>query len=147
MKVKVEEEEEVKVEGQRQQHRPVAARKGTGTRQSWEKKCVSRGICLSKPRRMFFEEWFLLKYGRPPLGEGELREAARQIANGAIDRAMVEEFERTQPGRTNSGGSIISTIYEILMEVNKYGPNRMYPVHEPSYGDHSFPGASFAMVN
>jgi hypothetical protein len=61
---------------------------------------------LSKPRRMFFEEWFVLKFGRIPLGEDELREAARQIANNAIDRAIVEEFERNQPGRTNSGGEV-----------------------------------------
>ncbi len=61
---------------------------------------------LSKPRRMFFEEWFLLKFGRLPLGEDELREAARQLANSAIDRAIVEEFERHQPGRTNSGGEV-----------------------------------------
>jgi hypothetical protein len=61
---------------------------------------------LSKPRRMFFEEWFLLKFGRLALGEDELREAARQIANSAIDRAIVEEFERHQPGRTNSGGEV-----------------------------------------
>lgn len=61
---------------------------------------------LSKPRRMFFEEWFLLKFGRLALGEDELREAARQVANGAIDQAIVEEFERHQPGRTNSGGEV-----------------------------------------
>ncbi len=61
---------------------------------------------LSKPRRMFFEEWFTLKYGRLPLGQDELREAARQLANAAIDRAIVEEFERHQPGRTNSGGEV-----------------------------------------
>lgn len=61
---------------------------------------------LSKPRRMFFEEWFLLKFGRLALNEDELREAARQIANSAIDRAIVEEFERHQPGRTNSGGEV-----------------------------------------
>lgn len=61
---------------------------------------------LSKPRRMFFEEWFILKYGRLPLGQDELREAARQLANAAIDRAIVEEFERHQPGRTNSGGEV-----------------------------------------
>jgi hypothetical protein len=61
---------------------------------------------LSKPRRMFFEEWFLLKFGRLALGEDDLREAARQVANAAIDRAIVEEFERHQPGRTNSGGEV-----------------------------------------
>ena len=61
---------------------------------------------LSKPRRMFFEEWFTLKYGRLPLGEDELREAARKLANAAIDRAIVEEFELHQPGRTNSGGEV-----------------------------------------
>jgi hypothetical protein len=55
---------------------------------------------------MFFEEWFLLKFGRLALGEDELREAARQLANSAIDRAIVEEFERHQPGRTNSGGEV-----------------------------------------
>ncbi len=61
---------------------------------------------LSKPRRMFFEEWFLLKFGRLSLGDDELREAARQLANAAIDRAIVEEFEKRSPGRTNSGGEV-----------------------------------------
>lgn len=61
---------------------------------------------LSKPRRMFFEEWFLLKFGRLALGEDELRDAARQLANAAIDRAIVEEFERHKPGRTDSGGEV-----------------------------------------
>jgi hypothetical protein len=59
---------------------------------------------LSKTRRGFFEEWFSLKFGRMALSEDELREAARQLANAAIDRAMVEEFERHQPGRTTSSG-------------------------------------------
>ncbi len=61
---------------------------------------------LSKPRRMFFEEWFLLKFGRLALGKDELREAARQIANLAIDGAIIEEFERHHPGRTHSGGEV-----------------------------------------
>ena len=61
---------------------------------------------LSKLRRGFFEEWFALKFGRPPLGEDELREAARQLASTAIDRAMVEEFERHQPGRTSGSGEV-----------------------------------------
>jgi hypothetical protein len=61
---------------------------------------------LSKPRRMFFEEWFNLRFGRPHLNENELRDAARQLANNAIDRAIVEEFERHHPGRTNSGGEV-----------------------------------------
>jgi hypothetical protein len=63
-------------------------------------------LFLSKPRRMFFEEWFTLKFGRAALNEDELREAARQIANAAIDRAIVEEFEKHHPGRTNSGGEV-----------------------------------------
>src|SRR3954462_5051096 len=58
---------------------------------------------LSKPRRMFFEEWFLLKFGRLALGEDELREAARQLANTAIDQAIVEEFKLRYPDRF--GGS------------------------------------------
>ena len=61
---------------------------------------------LSKPRRMFFEEWFNLRFGRPPLNENELREVARQLANTAIDRAIIEEYEQHQPGRTNSGGEV-----------------------------------------
>jgi len=60
----------------------------------------------SKPRRMFFEEWFLLKNGRPHPREDELREEARKLANAAIDHAIVEEFERHPPGRTNSGGEV-----------------------------------------
>ena len=63
-------------------------------------------IYLSKPKRMFFEEWFLLKFGRLALSEDELREAARQLANAAIDQAIVNEFEKHQPGRTNSGGEV-----------------------------------------
>lgn len=61
---------------------------------------------LSKLRRGFFEEWFALKFGRPALGEDELREAARQLASTAIDRAMVEEFERHQSGRTSGSGEV-----------------------------------------
>lgn len=54
---------------------------------------------LSKLRRSFFEEWFQLKFGRPAINEDELREVARQVANAAIDRTMVEDFERLDPGR------------------------------------------------
>jgi hypothetical protein len=61
---------------------------------------------LSKVRRTFFEEWFVLKFGRPPTGEEELREAARQLASTAIDRAILEEFERDQPGRTSGTGEV-----------------------------------------
>jgi hypothetical protein len=57
---------------------------------------------LSKVKRGFFEEFFSLKYGRPPHHEEELRELFRQIAYSALDRAMVEEFERH--GRT--GGEV-----------------------------------------
>jgi hypothetical protein len=60
---------------------------------------------LSKVRRSFLEEWYLLKYGQPA-SEDELREAIRVLANNAINQAIVEEFERHQPGRTNSGGEV-----------------------------------------
>ncbi len=60
-------------------------------------------LFLSKPRRMFFEEWFSLKFGRAALSEDELREAARQLANTAIDQAIVEEFKLRYPNRF--GGS------------------------------------------
>ncbi len=60
-------------------------------------------LFLSKPRRMFFEEWFTLKFGRAALNEDELREAARQLANTAIDQAIVEEFKLRYPERF--GGS------------------------------------------
>jgi hypothetical protein len=54
---------------------------------------------FSKLRRAFFEEWFQLKFGRPAINEDELREVARHVANAAIDRAMVEDFERLNPRR------------------------------------------------
>jgi hypothetical protein len=60
-------------------------------------------LFLSKPRRMFFEEWFTLKFGRAALSEDELREAARQLANSAIDQAIVEELKLRYPNRF--GGS------------------------------------------
>jgi hypothetical protein len=60
-------------------------------------------LFLSKPRRKFFEEWFSLKYGRAALNEDELREMARQLANAAIDQAIVEEFKLHYPNRF--GGS------------------------------------------
>jgi hypothetical protein len=51
---------------------------------------------LSKVRRGFLAEWFELKFGYVPTDQ-ELREAARNLANVAIDRAMVEEFEKHYP--------------------------------------------------
>lgn len=60
-------------------------------------------LFLSKPRRKFFEEWFSLKFGRAALNEDELREMARQLANTAIDQAIVEEFKLHYPNRF--GGS------------------------------------------
>lgn len=63
-------------------------------------------LYLSKIKRGFFEEWFEMTNGRKPYSEDELREAARKIATAAIDRAIVEEFEKRQPGRTNSGGEV-----------------------------------------
>lgn len=64
---------------------------------------LSFQIYISKLRRSFLEEWFELKFGKRAT-EFELREAVRQLANNAIDHAMVEEFERSQPGRI-SGSS------------------------------------------
>lgn len=60
---------------------------------------------LSKIRRGFLQEWYQLKFGRSA-SEDELREAARNLANAAIDRALVEEFERHQPGRTAGSGEV-----------------------------------------
>lgn len=60
-------------------------------------------LFLSKPRRKFFEEWFSLKFGRAALNEDELREMARQLANNAIDQAIIEEFKLHYPNRF--GGS------------------------------------------
>lgn len=62
-------------------------------------------LYLSKLRRGFLEEWFVLRFGRPALHEDELRQEVRQIANAAIDHALVEEFERHEPGRTTRGRS------------------------------------------
>jgi hypothetical protein len=92
-------------EGAGQPQKPRGAQKGNrnaakaGEDLRWE-------MFLSKARRGFFEEWFLLRFGRLPYSDDELREAARQIANVAIDRAILEEFERHHPGRTNSGGEV-----------------------------------------
>lgn len=63
-------------------------------------------LYLSKTKRGFFEEWFEMVNGRKPYSDDELREAARRVANAAIDRAIVEEFEKRQPGRTSSGGEV-----------------------------------------
>ncbi len=56
-------------------------------------------LYLSKVRRKFFEEWFEMTTGRKVRDEEELREAVRRLANVAIDRAILEEFERRQPSR------------------------------------------------
>lgn len=62
---------------------------------------------MSKVRRGFFEEYFELKFGRPASDEDELRDLARQIAEEAINHAMVVEFERVEPGRTTrSSGEV-----------------------------------------
>lgn len=58
---------------------------------------------LSKLRRGFLEEWFELKFGRKAFDDDELRQAVRQIANTALDHALIEEFEQHQPGRTSRG--------------------------------------------
>jgi hypothetical protein len=60
---------------------------------------------MSKTRRGFFEEYFTLRFGRPPSSDDELRELARQIAEQAITHSMVEEFERHDPGSTTRGSS------------------------------------------
>jgi ribosomal protein L29 len=60
---------------------------------------------LSKIRRNLFEEWFQLKFGSMP-NEDDLREAARAIANAALDHEMATEFERHQPGRTSNSGEV-----------------------------------------
>ncbi len=60
---------------------------------------------LSKTRRGFLEEWYLLKFGRAA-SEDELREVARGLANSAIDRALVTEFELHEPGRTTKNGEV-----------------------------------------
>jgi hypothetical protein len=53
------------------------------------------------------EEWFNLSYGRPPLGESELREAARKLINTRLDRALYEEIEQRKPGRfSGTGGEV-----------------------------------------
>jgi hypothetical protein len=56
-------------------------------------------LYLSKTRRGFLQEFFELRFGRPARDEEELREIVRQIAYSALDRVLVEEFERHQPGR------------------------------------------------
>jgi hypothetical protein len=61
-------------------------------------------LFLSKFRRGLVEEWFKLSYGRPPLGETELREAVRKLVNTRLDRALYEEIEQRQPGRFSSTG-------------------------------------------
>lgn len=63
-------------------------------------------LYLSKTRRTFMEKWYELRYGKHP-GEDELREAVRRLANAAIDQAMIDEFERHQPGSVwGNGGEV-----------------------------------------
>ena len=62
-------------------------------------------LYLSKWRCGFLTEWLELRYGRPAHDREELRQAVRQLANAAIDHALVEEFERHRPGRTKLGSS------------------------------------------
>jgi hypothetical protein len=59
-------------------------------------------LYLSKIKRGFLQEFFELHFGRPAHDEEELREIVRQIAYNALDRVLVEEFERHQPGRISS---------------------------------------------
>ena len=42
-------------------------------------------LYLSKVKCGFFEEFFILKFGRPPYSDDELREVARKIAYAALD--------------------------------------------------------------
>lgn len=62
-------------------------------------------VYLSKVRRGFLEEWYVMKYGKQP-NEEDLREAVRLISSNALTQALIEEFERHQPGRTSSGGEV-----------------------------------------
>ena len=62
-------------------------------------------LYLSKIRRGFLEEWYELRNGSKPT-EDQLRESVRQLANRAIDQAILEEFERHQPGRTVPSGEV-----------------------------------------
>jgi hypothetical protein len=63
-------------------------------------------LYLSKMRRGLFEEWFELRFGKVA-SEDELREAARTIANNAINQIMAEDFERYYPGRiSGSSGEV-----------------------------------------
>jgi len=63
-------------------------------------------LFLSKTRRGYFEEWFVLRFGRAVFSEDELRETARNLALAAIDKAIVDEFEKYLPGHTSSGGEL-----------------------------------------
>lgn len=56
-------------------------------------------LYLSKIKRGFVQEFLELRFGRPARDDEELREVVRQIAYSALDRVLVEEFERHQLGR------------------------------------------------
>lgn len=60
---------------------------------------------MSKVERGFFEKYFKLRFGRPARNNSELSKLARELAKDAIRHAMVEEFERHDPGRTSRGWS------------------------------------------
>ena len=63
-------------------------------------------LFLSKTRSVYLAEWFEMKFGFTP-NEEQLKEAARQLAYNAIDSAIIQEFERVQPGRIwSSAGEV-----------------------------------------
>ena len=63
-------------------------------------------LYLSKTRRTYMERWYELRYQRQP-SEDELRDAVRILANSAIHQAMIDEFERHQPGLIwGNGGEV-----------------------------------------
>jgi hypothetical protein len=68
-----------------------AAKRGEALRIEW---------FLSKVKRGFLAEWYELNFGVKP-SEEQLREAARSIANLALDQALVQEFEKHYPSKAS----------------------------------------------
>ena len=61
-------------------------------------------LFFSKSRRFFLKDWYENQFGRTPTEE-QLREAARNLAQNAINQIIMEDYERRHPELFKSGRS------------------------------------------
>lgn len=59
-------------------------------------------LFFSKSRRFFLKDWYENQFGRTPTEE-QLREAARSLAQNAINQIIMEDYERRHPELFKSG--------------------------------------------